>query len=170
MMWKTIGTLLVVLGASGTGLTVALGGRRTLVLARQLRAALEQMKNEISYLQTPLPELMRLLSAQFPGTLSPLFANMAEQLGLRQEASVYAIVRKSLAALPPLPPDISRILLELSHGLGQYDVDGQLRAIELASGQAQELVARCQAEQRGRMRSCCTLGICTGLAIAIIVL
>ena len=89
---------------------------------------------------------------------------------LRQEASVYAIVRKSLAAAPALPGEVGRILLELAPGLGQYDVQCQLYSLDLAAGQAQALIERCQSEQKGRVRSYYTLGVCAGLALAIMLL
>ncbi len=168
-MLRIIGVLFVVCGAAGAGAATALGVRFSLNAARQLCSALERMKNEIDYCRTPLPALMELLSKD-PGPLSPLFAQMAGQLALRQEASVNAIVRKSLAAVPALPGPVRQILLDLAPGLGRYDVDGQLRAIDLASAQARALFEQYRAEQRGRIRSCCTLGLCAGLAIAIMVL
>ncbi len=168
-MLKTIGVLFVVCGATGAGAATALGVRYALNAARQLCNALERMKNEIDYCRTPLPVLMELLAKE-PGPISPLFAEMAGQLSLRREASVYAIVRKSLNAAPALPGPVRQILLDLAPGLGRYDVEGQLRAIDLASAQARALLEQYRAEQRGRVRSCCTLGLCAGLAIAIMVL
>lgn len=168
-MLKLIGVLFVVLGSTGAGAAMALGARRTLETARQLRAALERMKNEIACNRTALPELMELLS-QDGGPLAVLFGMIAEQLRLRQEASVYAIVRKSLAAAPPLPGEVGRILLDLSPGLGQYDVQCQLYSLDLAAGQAQTMVERCQSEQKGRVKSYYTLGVCAGLALAIMLL
>lgn len=168
-MLKLIGVLFVVVGSTGTGVTMAWGVRRTLETARHLRTALERMKNEISCRRTALPELMELLSHE-PGPLSALFRDMAEQLRLRQEASVYAIVRKCLTAAPPLPGEISRILLDLAPGLGQYDVQCQLYSLDLAAGQVQAMIERCQSEQKGRVKSYCTLGVCAGLALAIMLL
>ena len=168
-MLKLIGVIFVVLGSTGAGVTMAWGARRTLETARQLRVALERMKNEIACHRTALPELMELLSRE-TGPLSALFGGMAEQLRLRQEASVYAIVRKSLAAAPALPGEVGRILLDLAPGLGQYDVHCQLYSLDLAAGQAQALIERCQSEQKGRVRSYYTLGVCAGLALAIMLL
>ena len=78
-MLKLIGVIFVVLGSTGAGVTMAWGARRTLETARQLRVALERMKNEIACHRTALPELMELLSRE-TGPLSALFGGMAEQL------------------------------------------------------------------------------------------
>lgn len=168
-MLKLAGVIFVVLGSTGAGVTMAWSVRRTLETARRLRASLERMKNEIACRRTALPELMELLSGE-GGPLSELFGRMAEQLRLRQEASVYAIVRKCLAASPPLPGEVNRILMELAPGLGQYDIQCQLYSLDLAAGQAQALIERCQSEQKGRVKSYCTLGVCAGLALAIMLL
>ena len=63
-MLKLIGVIFVVLGSTGAGVTMAWGARRTLETARQLRVALERMKNEIACHRTALPELMELLSRE----------------------------------------------------------------------------------------------------------
>lgn len=168
-MLKLIGVIFVVVGSTGTGITMAWGVKRALETARQFRAALERMKNEIACNRTALPELMALLASE-GDRLSPLFTQMAEQLHLRREASVYAIVRKCLNAVPPLPVEVARILLDLAPGLGQYDVQCQLYALDLASTQTQALIDRFQSEQKGRVKSYCTLGLCAGLALAIMLL
>jgi len=168
-MLRLVGALCVVLGASGAGLSMALGAQRALRQTRQLGAALEQMKNEIAYRRTPLPELMRLLEVSYPGPLGALFGEIAAQLALRQEASVYAIVRKALSGAPLVGAQVRQVLLELSPGLGQYGVQGQLYALELAAGRARELTAALEAGQKGRLRSYSTLGVCAGLAVAILV-
>lgn len=58
--------------------------------------------------------------------------------------------------------------MNLGSGLGKYDLPGQLRAVDLAMDRLRSLLEQCQAEQRSRIRSYCTLGVCAGLAIAII--
>lgn len=58
-MLKAAGILCVILGASGAGFSMALGVRRSISVMQQLLAALEQMKSEMEYRKTPLPELMR---------------------------------------------------------------------------------------------------------------
>lgn len=171
-MLKTAGILLVILGASGFGCTMALGVRRQAALLRQLLSALEQMKGEIAYQKTPLPELMRLLSLSCSGALAAFFGQAAGDLHLRQEGSVYAIFKKALSAAPPsaFPPQVRLVLLNLGKGLGKYDLERQLQSIDLAAERLQSLLDALQADQRARIRSYCTLGVCAGAAIAILAL
>lgn len=169
-MLKAAGILCVILGASGAGFSMALGVRRSISVMQQLLAALEQMKSEMEYRKTPLPELMRVLAVSARGGLADFFGCLSDDLHLRQEGSVYAIVRKNLAATPAgvFSPQVRHILLNLGSGLGKYDLPGQLRAVDLAMDRLRSLLEQCQAEQRSRIRSYCTLGVCAGLAIAII--
>ncbi len=171
-MLKTAGILLVILGASGAGFAMALSVRRQAALLRQLLSALEQMKGEIAYQRTPLPELMRLLSVGSSGAAAAFFGRVAGDLHLRQEGSVYAIFKKELAAVPAaaFPAQVRLVLLNLGKGLGKYDLESQLCSINLASQRLQSLLDALQADQRARMRSYCTLGVCAGLAIAILAL
>lgn len=171
-MLKTIGIVLVVLGASGAGFSMALAVQRNIAVVQQLIGALDQMKSEMQYRKTPLPELMRVLSVSTRGQVSSLFCRVADDMFLRQEASVYAIIKKALLAAPPsaFSPSVRHVLLNLGSGLGKYDVEGQLRAIDLALSRLRDILEQSTAEQKTRVRSYCTLGICAGLAIAIMVL
>lgn len=169
-MLKTIGILLVICGASGTGFSMAWNVRQTVALVQQLLAALELMKNEIAYRRTPLPELMRLLEVQSRGAAADLFGRLAQDFSQRQDRTVDAIVRRQVMATRGFPPAVRQILLQLGSGLGQYDKEGQLRSIDLAVVRLRSLLEQYRDEQQARIRSYCTLGICGGLAIAIMAL
>lgn len=169
-MVKTVGILLVILGASGTGFSMAFSVRQTISMVQQLLSAMEVMKNEISYRRTPLPELMRLLELQSRGCVAEFFGRLATELSQRQERSVDTIVRRQVAAVRAFPPPVRQILVQLGGGLGQYDTEGQLRSIDLAVLRLRTLLDQYRNEQQSRIRSYCTLGICGGLAIAILAL
>ena len=53
-MLKTMGILMVLLGAAGTGGSMALAVYRSNVLLRQLLAAMELLHSELSFRRTPL--------------------------------------------------------------------------------------------------------------------
>lgn len=169
-MVKTIGILMVILGASGTGFSMAFSVRQNVSLVQQLLSTMEVMKNEISYRRTPLPELMRLLELQCRGCAAEFFGRLATDLSQRQERSVDIIVRRQVAAVRAFPPAVRQILLQLGSGLGQYDTEGQLRSIDLAILRLRTLLDQYRSKQQTRIKSYCTLGICGGLAIAILAL
>lgn len=167
-MIKTMGILLIFLGAVGTGGSMALSVYRANTLLRQLLAAMELLHNELSFRQTPLPEAMEYLARTNQGAVAAFFSRLARDLRQRQERSVEVIMRKNLMQ-SGFTPQARRILQQLGNGLGQYDLEGQLRAVELAEKRLQERLEQSNAEQSGRIRSYCTLGVCAGMAIAILV-
>lgn len=171
-MLKALGMIFVIVGTSGVGFSMAISVKRTTAVLQQLLSALELMKHEISYKKTPLPELMRIVSLSSKGGVADFFGRVASDCYQRQEASVNAIVKKCLAETPAsvFPSNVRQILLNWGNGLGKYDVTGQLCAIDLANERLRALLNQYQAEQTSRMRSYCTLGVCAGLAIAIILL
>ena len=58
----------------------------------------------------------------------------------------------------------------LAFSLGKFDLGGQVRAIELAQERLRAELAEVQAGSRARCRSYETIGICAGLALAVILL
>lgn len=171
-MLKTLGILCVILGTSGTGISLAISVKKNMFVLQQFLLGLEQMKNEIEYGKTPLPELMRILSVESKGVVSRFWKDVASDLYRREDASVYAILKKNLAQIPAssLPSNVRQILLNLGSALGKYDVTGQMRALNLAISRLSTILTQLQSEQKARVRSYCTLGICAGLAIAILVI
>ena len=167
-MLRTLGILLVVCGASGAGFSMALGVRRTVDLLQQLLGALETMASEIACRQTPLPRLMAQLETQCCGPAAGFFGRVARELSRREEPSVAVIFRRQVAAAAAFPSPVRQTLLQLGNGLGQYDVPSQLRAVELAAQRLRSLLDQCREQQQARVRSYCTLGVCAGLAIAIL--
>ena len=61
-------------------------------------------------------------------------------------------------------------LYGLSMGLGRFDLESQLAAIERAKGSITSVLLQLQAQKRARCRSYETIGICAGLALAVILL
>lgn len=55
-------------------------------------------------------------------------------------------------------------------GLGRFDLESQLAAIERAKGSITSVLLQLQAQKRARCRSYETIGICAGLALAVILL
>ena len=113
---------------------------------------------------------MRHLEFQSLGQVAEFFGNLATDLSQRQTRSVDALVRRQVTSCRVFPAPVRQILIQLGNGLGQYDVEGQIRSIDLAVLRLRTLLDQYRADQQSRMKSYCTLGICGGLAIAIMAL
>lgn len=171
-MLRLIGTLLVVAASSAVGFGFAANVRAQLTQLTQLTGALEYMKNEISYRLTPLPELFYLLSASSGKAVGAFFGRCAQTLGQTPAASVQSVFREAMQQTPQLAlsQQTRQTLLELSMSLGKFDAAGQLSAIELAGARLRQELQALQSHRRERCRSYETIGICAGLALAVILL
>ena len=170
-MLKILGLLCVVGSASAVGFGFAAGVRRQAEQLRALQTALGQMKSETAYRMTPLPELLSQVGADTDGAVGALFSRCALELR-RRTSTVQFAMQTALAHTPglSLPQSARRALLALSGALGKFDVDGQCRAIDLARSRVDEALEDVELASRARCRSYRTLGMCTGLAIAVILL
>ena len=150
-MIKLLGTAMIVLGSGSAGFGFARAVRAQLRQLNALLAALEAMKGEIEYRLTPLPELFAALGEGTEPVTAAFFRGCAAMM----EAD---------RALPP------QLVLGRAFSLGKFDLGGQVRAIELAQERLRAELAEVQAGSRARCRSYETIGICAGLALAVILL
>lgn len=61
-------------------------------------------------------------------------------------------------------------LMSLFDTLGKYDLDGNLQALDLALGRLREEARQLQGSAAARCKTYVTLGVCTGLAVAVILI
>ena len=83
-----------------------------------------------------------------------------------------AAMRKALTLVPELPEGdpAAQILLELAARLGKYDLESQLQGIDLAALRLGEELGRAEQERSTKSKTYQTLGICTVLAVAILLM
>lgn len=129
------------------------------------------MKNEIKFRMTPLPELFFELSVSGGVETSLLFRTISDALRTDRDLSLLSIVQKVLrSCIPQMPEPATFLLLDLAAMLGKYDLDGQVRAIDLALQRLTELEARLSDNHAARCRSYQAMGVCAALAACIILL
>lgn len=169
---RIAGVIFIVVSAGSMGFRVALSLRRRCALLRQLMAALQLLRNEIAVCGTPLPQAFALMAASSDGLLERLFSRIAKDMDKRRWLTPLAAMQQALRDLPELPRDdrISMILLELAGKLGKYDLDSQLHGIDLAQAQLEEERLTAERERSVKGKTYETLGICAGLAMAILLL
>lgn len=171
-MLKLLGSFLVVLAAGSVGFGFAAAVRAQAVQLQRLIAALEYMKSEIAFRLTPLPELFRLLGSAQDEPVGSFFARCASELLHEPGAGIQTVFHHALRQTQKLalPQSARRTLLELSVSLGKFDAQGQINALSLASERLRQQLATLEAGRKERCRSYETIGICAGLALAVILL
>ena len=156
--------------AAGFGFARAVRRRQRQLTA--LIGALDYCKNEILYRFTPLPELFSGLAKGEEPAVAAFFEACAAKMEASCSASPQAVIREAMQQTPGLEwsAQTRETLQDLAFSLGRFDVEGQGRAIDLAQTRLQRELEEIRAGSRSRCRSYETLGICAGLALAVILL
>lgn len=168
-MIRIFGAGCIMLGSGAFGFAMAAGSRREEEQLRLLVRSLEFMSCELSYRLTPLSALCREASALGRGAVSAFFLDLARILEQQISPDVQGCVRAILEERE-ISGELRRLLTELGATLGRFDLPGQLRGLDAAIRSAEESLRRLREGAPERRRSYQTLGLCTGAAVAILLL
>lgn len=170
MLYKWIGAVLIVAGCSGCGFWIAAGKRREEQLLRQLAGILQFMESDLQYRLTPLPELCRMAAGETRGVLRSVFLNVYRELNWRKLPDAGSCMYAAIQRSGELPPSVRRLLVQLGHTLGRFDLDGQLQGLRAVQKRCEESLEKIRTNREERLRSYQTLGICAGAALAVILI
>ncbi|MFI3312587.1 MAG: stage III sporulation protein AB [Eubacteriales bacterium] len=165
-----IGATLVLVGGTMTGLKMAWDVRHQMVVMEQLSTQIQAIRGSLVYEKTPLPTLFRHCGRQSEGAMGEFWENFAIPLESGAMATVYDGLLYALDQCPKwlFSTTCENILKAMGRGLGNFQLDTQLGALDLALERLEKTMERQRSEERGRLKSYCALGICGGLAIAIL--
>ena len=163
---------MIVLGSGSAGFGFARAVRAQLRQLNALLAALETIKGEIEYRLTPLPEIFAALGGSRNREIAEFFSRLAALLSSAQTCTVGYACRQALAQTRGLSLSSAArgTILSLFDSLGRYDLEGSVQALDLALSRLREEVKALQNSAAARCRTYLTLGVCTGLAAAVILI
>lgn len=165
-MLKIIGIVLVLCGAGGFGIGKAAQFYKQMRQLREISHALEILKCEMNYSLAELPKLCRVTGRRVGGSAGNFLEVYAAALedGLpRTKAAQRAVERLSL------PSDGQMALLELFGSLGRYELAGENRLIQMTLHRLKAATERCEKEKKPLAKGYAALGICTGIALVILI-
>lgn len=168
-MLKLLGLACIVGASSGVGFGYARAVGRRQKQLQSLIAALSVMESEIRYRMTPLSELFTQLANSSDGAVGELFRSLSDGLAENRCANVYILMKNALTAKAlALSAETRQAMLSLSSSMGRLDVEGQCRSISMMRQRLSQELAALDADGKSRAASYRTIGICTGLAAAVI--
>jgi len=170
MMVKLFGACLVLVGCACVGWGMAAAQVREENSLRTLLAILENMSCEMQYMHTPLPQLCRSAVVGFDCVVTNVFTDLAEELEAQVLPNAELCLQDTLEKHNNLPPYTVAALRQLGGSLGKFDLNGQMKGIELVMADCQRKLDALQCNKDSRLRSYRTLGICAGVAMVIILL
>jgi stage III sporulation protein AB len=170
MTYKWFGAALIIASCSGWGFTIAAGKRREERLLYQLLEILQFMDAELQFRLTPLPELCRMAAGQTSGILRSVFLNLYRELSWQKQPDAGSCMYAAIQRSNEIPTTIRRLLVMLGHTLGRYDLSGQLEGINAVCKRCSVSLENIRKNRNERLRSYQTLGICAGVALAIVLI
>ena len=170
MGYKWIGAILIMASCSGCGFAIAAGKRREEQLLYQLIGILQFLETDLQYRLTPLPELCRLAAGETRGILRTVFLNLYRELKWQKLPDAGSCMYAAIQRSGEIPPKVRRLLVQLGHTLGRFDLLGQLQGIQSVRKRSEETLDTIRKNRDERLRSYQTLGICAGAALAIILI
>lgn len=171
-MLKMIGLSMILAASSAMGLRLAATAKRQQTQTLALIDAILRLRHELQCSLTPLPQAFSLLSRSENREIGAFFGNIATRVQCADGCAVGFACRRALTKTAGLclPEAARQALISLFDTLGKYDLEGNLQALDLALSRLREQARTLRDQVRGRCRTYLTLGVCTGLAVAVILL
>ena len=171
-MLKLIGLSLILAASGAVGAGLAGTVRRQQAQTLALIDALLRIRHELQYRLTPLPEIFAALGGSRNREIAEFFSRLAALLSSAQTCTVGYACRQALAQTRGLSLSSAArgTILSLFDSLGRYDLEGSVQALDLALSRLREEAKALQNSAAARCRTYLTLGVCTGLAAAVILI
>lgn len=158
-MTKWLGCALLVSSSALLGLRVQQRGRENIKVLREMLAFLEELRSEIRFRHTPMPQLMqRLCERKCLFNTPPVF----------REEEDFGQQWKSVVSAMALDEDCREALCGMGLSLsGGEDPD---KSVELAAAVLVRCAERQERETERRGRVPMTVGLCSGALLAVLLL
>ena len=167
---KWIGAFLILAGCGFCGFSLASKHLYAEYCLQQLIRGLEYMTCELQFRMTPLAELCRSTSRNIRGPAGQALSHLAIQLDMQEDTDVSACMDAALAQVDNLPDSTRENLRILAMNLGRFDLEGQLQGLNASRTMCRKDLEALEKDRDSRLHSCRTLGLCTGAALAILLI
>ena len=170
MTYKWIGAALVIAACSGFGFTMASAHMKNEKQLRQMLLVLEDMECLLQYKLMPLPELCRSAANRINGPVRSLIQLFSQELERQIAPDVPTCMSAALSQCQNLNGNVRYLFSELGHSLGSFDLAGQVKSLEYVKNNCYIVLKHMESNRELRIKCYQTLGICAGVALAIILI
>lgn len=172
-MIKIIGSIFVIFSSAGIGYILGKDFSKRVIQLKQLRMSLQMLETEITYSSTPLPYAFEIISQKCGSPVKEIFKAVSDKLKGRHYSTVGEAFEKALLDCNNMTcykKEDMEILKSFANSLGSSDREGQIKSFNLVIKQleGQENIAEESRAKNEKMYK--SLGLLSGLAIAIILL
>lgn len=170
MLLKWIGAVCIVAACGGFSLMLAYSYKNEERTLRQLISAIDFMECELKFRMSALPELCMLTANVCDGTLQKVFVMLANDLEDQVSVDVARGMNRILNNVRDIPLSTYDCLQLLGTSLGRFDLEGQLKGLDMVRQECRLKLSRTVATKQTRLRSYQTLGLCGGAALIILLM
>lgn len=168
--YKWIGSVLIVGSCTGFGVSLAVHQKQEERLLSQLVHMIDEMLWELPFQLTPLPDLLRHCAGNMKSSLGALFIAMAEQMDRQVLPDALSCMESELGEDLSSFPRLRNTLLLLGTSLGRFDLSGQLNGLSSVRERCNQEMMELHSGRDIRLRSYRVLGLCAGIALAILLM
>ena len=169
MDYKWIGAVLIIAGCGGFGFSLAAGHRHQERSLRRILRILDFMTSELHFHATPLPQLCADAAKLYSSPEARVFSRLAESLETHETSDAASCMEEVLREIPLLP-ETCAILRQVGLNLGRFDLEGQLKGLEEGRALCRHQLKILGENRDTRLRNYQTLSLCTGAALAILLI
>ena len=170
MTARLIGVLCILIGSGAVGFRLASSHRREIRYLRMLSTVLVHMISELNYRVTPLPRLCRIAAREATGCLQKVFNALSEELEGQISPDAKRCMQAAVQSVRDLPACTRSTLLYMGDNFGRFDLEGQISGLKSVCKFCDEQLQALENNKDARLRSYQTLGLCSGAALAIVLL
>lgn len=169
MMLRIYGAIFIIAAGWLSGIVYTAALRRETQNLKALLDSVGEMECELQYRLTPLPALCKQASEHTRGIVATVLCALGEEMERQIAPDVDSCMHAVLQA-HPMSEAMDRVFRAMGSNLGRYDVAGQLKGLEYTRALCTQQLEHLTANQDNRIRSCRTLGVCAGMALAILLI
>ena len=170
MVRKIIGGLFVVVACGGFGHAFADQKKIEIGYFRSLIRSIELMKCELRYRMTPLSQLCKISGGCDKDLIGQWFCRLGELLEQKEVPDIDGCTKEVMMLVPQYHPHIADALILLCQSLGRFDLHGQLEGLDAVLDRCKTELGHLTEEIDQKKRTIQTLGVCAGIALAILML
>lgn len=167
---KWIGALLIIAGCGAFGLGLCARHRMEEETLLKLIRALDYMACELQFRMTPLPDLCRMAGGESGGIVKEVLSRLAIELDAAEDSEVSGCLSRVLHGMGDIPKRTEEKLRLLGNSLGRFDLEGQKSGLDAVRSACRRDLEELNRNRDSRLRSYQTLALCTGAALAILLI
>lgn len=169
MMIRLIGAGMTLLAGGGYAMVIGTEHRKKEGYYEQLLLILEHFSWQLQTNMAPLPVCCTSAAVCGRGKIAELFVHLSQQLESGGADSAAVCMAGCIAEFD-LPSQLTQRLEQLGDTLGRYDLTSQIAGIQTVMELCKRDLQALMAERIKSVKSCQALGMCTGAAVAILLL